>query len=586
MINRRFVFAAPIAVLLVAACSDSGTSSSSSSGSSGEIDAGSTTSSSSGDAGQQKRVVGGTVTGLKGKGLVLQNNAGDDLTVAADGAFKFSASIAAGGAYAVTVKSQPSGPTQTCSVAKGTGTIAGSDVTNVEVTCSTTAFTVGGTLTGITGGSAVLQNNGGDDLTVSAAGAFTFSSKVASGGAYAVTVKTQPSAPPQTCTVSTGTGTVATANVTSVQIACAPAKFEIGGMVSGLGGGTVVLQNNGADDRSVAANGAFKFATPLLSAATYAVTVKTRPAGKKCAVTKGSGTVAAANVTDIDVTCTDVDYYALTGNPTHTTVFNTIAQTYQFGNNLTNLIWNGPSNKILTGHFDSFGYWSFVAATNNYPSTPDNDVTNTFTRMVQVPDTSTVIFSRASSSDGVGAGTAGNIMVAAIDKATGLLSGKAVAVFSDNYAGNCNLHASSATEFLCYVGGTIRKYTTTAGSANLTFVSTINLSKALPTAAECLPDQACYGSTFAFDGMYFYFASDEGSSNNLNYEVYDAQGTFVATDTATGSGSITGVYFDWSVGRYSTHDGYGGRSGGVVYTGVGGNDDTHSFGAVSAAHGK
>ena len=582
MVNRE-VLVIPVLGLIIAACGD--TASSSSSGSSGDSGGGST-SSSGGDAGQQKRTVGGTVTGLKGKGLILQNNAGDDVALSADGSFKFPTTVAAGAAYAVTVKAQPSTPTQTCSVAKGTGTIDAADVTSVEVTCATTAFTVGGTVTGISGGSVVLQNNGADDLTVSAAGVFTFASKVASDGAYAVTVKTQPSAPPQTCTVSTGTGTVASADVTDVQIACAPAKFDIGGMASGLGGGTVVLQNNGADDLSVAANGAFKFATRLLSAATYAVTVKTHPAGKKCAVTKGSGAVAAANITDIDVTCLDIDYYLLTGNPTHTTVFNTIDQTYTFGNNLTNLIWNGPANKILAGHFASQGYWSFAAATSNYPNSPNNDTANTFTRMVQVPDTSTAIFSKAGSLDGVGPGTAANIMVATIDKGTGLLSGKATAVFSDNYAGNCNLHSSSATEFLCYIGGTVRKYTTTAGSANLTYVSTINLSQTLPMAAECLPNNACYGSTFAFDGAYFYFATHQGSSNNLNYEVYTAAGAFVATDTATGSGAINGVYFDWSVGRYATHDGFGNRSGGVMYTGGGGNDDSHSYGAVSAAHGK
>ncbi|MGB5264992.1 MAG: hypothetical protein WBN30_00275, partial [Polyangiales bacterium] len=39
-----------------------------------------------------------------------------------------------------------------------------------------------------------------------------------------------------------------------------PVDYSIGGTVSGLDG-TVVLLNNGADDLSVSANGAFTFAT-------------------------------------------------------------------------------------------------------------------------------------------------------------------------------------------------------------------------------------------------------------------------------------------------------------------------------------
>ena len=78
-----------------------------------------------------------------------------------------------------------------------------------------TTYTVGGTLTGLTGASVVLQNNGGSNLTASANGAFTFTTAVESGGAYSVTVLTQPSG--QTCTVTSGTGTVS-ANVTNVAV--------------------------------------------------------------------------------------------------------------------------------------------------------------------------------------------------------------------------------------------------------------------------------------------------------------------------------------------------------------------------------
>ena len=76
--------------------------------------------------------IGGTVSGLTGTGLVLQNNGGDNRAVTADGAFTFATAIGAGAAYGVTVLTQPSG--QTCTAQNGSGT-ANANVTNVAVSC-------------------------------------------------------------------------------------------------------------------------------------------------------------------------------------------------------------------------------------------------------------------------------------------------------------------------------------------------------------------------------------------------------------------------------------------------------------------
>src|ERR1700693_815372 len=65
---------------------------------------------------------------------------------------------------------------------------------------ATTTYTIGGTLTNLAAasGGVVLQDNGGDNLTLTTNGAFTFHTAVATSGAYAVTV-TQPTTPPQIC---------------------------------------------------------------------------------------------------------------------------------------------------------------------------------------------------------------------------------------------------------------------------------------------------------------------------------------------------------------------------------------------------
>ena len=167
-----------------------------------------------------KYTVGGSVSGLSGSGLVLQDNGADSLAISANGSFTLATTLAVGASYAVTVKTQPANPAQICTVSEGTGTIGTANVTSVAVSCTTATFTVGGTLSGLTGSGLILEDNGGDDLPVSANGTFTFAAAVANGGAYTVTVKTQPSNPAQTCSVAHGSGTIAGASVTNVAVNC------------------------------------------------------------------------------------------------------------------------------------------------------------------------------------------------------------------------------------------------------------------------------------------------------------------------------------------------------------------------------
>jgi len=168
--------------------------------------------------------VGGTVAGLDGSGLVLQNNAADDLPINIDGDFTFATAVADGSPYAVTVLSQPSSPSQTCRVTNGSGTVSGANVTDVTVTCVTVivSYTVGGTVIGLAGSGLVLQNNAGDNLPISLDGNFTFTTAVADGGPYAVTVLTQPVTPNQICNVTSGagSGTISGVNVVDVRVMC------------------------------------------------------------------------------------------------------------------------------------------------------------------------------------------------------------------------------------------------------------------------------------------------------------------------------------------------------------------------------
>ena len=91
--------------------------------------------------------IGGTITGLTSTGLALQNNSGDNQTVASGTtSFTFATALASGTTYSVTVSTQPSG--QICTVTNGSG-IATANVTNVSVSCASINLT--GAVTTIAG---------------------------------------------------------------------------------------------------------------------------------------------------------------------------------------------------------------------------------------------------------------------------------------------------------------------------------------------------------------------------------------------------------------------------------------------------
>lgn len=108
------------------------------------------------------------------------------------------------------------------------------------------------------------------------------------------------------------------------------ATYTVGGTISGLSG-TVVLQNNAADDLTATEDGSFTFSTAIADGATYEVTVKTNPTGETCTVTNGSGTISGANVTNISITCSASEY-TVTPSGTNVTIDPSDAQTVTYNN--------------------------------------------------------------------------------------------------------------------------------------------------------------------------------------------------------------------------------------------------------------
>lgn len=104
---------------------------------------------------------------------------------------------------------------------------------------SDTQYSVGGSVTDLQGSGLVLQNNDGDDLPIYNDGPFEFSTLLADGDAYKVTVKDHPASPLQACVVTDGTGTINGLDVSGVNVSC---------MATTTGGncnsGTIVYDHN------------------------------------------------------------------------------------------------------------------------------------------------------------------------------------------------------------------------------------------------------------------------------------------------------------------------------------------------------
>jgi uncharacterized repeat protein (TIGR03803 family) len=97
---------------------------------------------------------------------------------------------------------------------------------NSSTNGNSSAFTVGGTITGLGSATGLVLTNGNDTLEVPAnATSFVMPSSVSNGQTYDVTVKAHP--PALSCSIFSGTGAVNGANVTSIFVPCSPGTKSI-----------------------------------------------------------------------------------------------------------------------------------------------------------------------------------------------------------------------------------------------------------------------------------------------------------------------------------------------------------------------
>lgn len=112
--------------------------------------------------------IGGTVVGLQGTGLVLNNRSNAVITVDSNGPWVLPREYVSGAPYEVRIDRQPSGPNQVCTVLNGDGTIADADVSDVLVECEAVAPPIDGLDPGFGSGGLVTSDlfGGARDLEV------------------------------------------------------------------------------------------------------------------------------------------------------------------------------------------------------------------------------------------------------------------------------------------------------------------------------------------------------------------------------------------------------------------------------------
>jgi hypothetical protein len=247
------------------------------------------------------------VSSLAGTGLVLQNSLANNLSVTTNGQHPFAKKVTDGANYAVSILTQPAGPTQNCTLgANASGKINGVDIV-VPVNCATDTYFVNVDASNVLGQGLTVQNEGADDLKIGGDGKSSFATPVADLAPYSVAVSVQPSHPNQTCTPGgNAAGNIAASDVT-VSLACVTTQYKVKVAVAGLVGyGTsLVLENNGADDLTIANDGTYAFATSLDDGSNFKITVLTPPGSpaQTCHVDPtGTGKLDGSDAT-IPVTC-------------------------------------------------------------------------------------------------------------------------------------------------------------------------------------------------------------------------------------------------------------------------------------------
>jgi 6-phosphogluconolactonase (cycloisomerase 2 family) len=368
-------------------------------------------------------------------------------------------------------------------------------------------YTVGGVVTGLSGSGLVLAWNGGfgDGLAVSASGSFTFSTPLPVGTTFDVQVTSQPtSSPAQYCQIANGTGTIAAANVTNVDVTCA-SGYTVGGTVSGLVGSGLTLATctpgrehlgtvpppSCPRQLQVGANGAFTLdsAYPAGYSGRDYVSITQQPSSptQHCVVDNAAVSIQSANDTSVTVSCAEYSY-----------------------------VTNAADNTLSAYTVDATtGALAVIGTPTATGASPHATVGLAFYFSDSTPDKRYVFVGNEGSND---------VSAFAVNNTTGVLTAVPGSPFP----------AGTDPQAMALYGGWIYLYVANAGSDN---VSVYTIDRNTGALAPLSPGPATYATgknptSIVVDGSIVFVANHGGSNDISAFSIDNITGTGVLTPVA------------------------------------------------------
>ncbi len=262
----------------------------------------------------------GSVSGLSGSGLTLQNNGGDNLLIDS-GAIptEFHTPVLVGSTNDITIAADPTNPWQTC-LFNGTNTSEqitislAQDEYISDIICSTNQYDVIASIANLLNPNFILNFNGVDQAV--AAGTTSHNAgTLNSGDTFNLVVSSQPNG--QNCAIAGGSGTIKGANIYP-SISCATIGYLVGGNIANLDGTGLALQLRDSSENVLQTifpvTGSYIFSSSLSYGSTYSISIVEYPTNpwQTCSFDAGGteyyGAGLTANKTDIDITCITNDY--------------------------------------------------------------------------------------------------------------------------------------------------------------------------------------------------------------------------------------------------------------------------------------
>lgn len=273
-------------------------------------------------------LLGGTLAGLAaGQQILLLSGAGTQVTLTANGNFRFPDRLPQGSKFNLSVQQQPA--SQSCTVSNGSDAVGiKADVSNITVVCVDNPAVLSGVASGVPAGASLtlgvaIGAASPINTTLTSNGPFVLPVRPGNGASYAVTVTGQPQG--AACVVTNGSGTAGNTPISNLELVCSPSRVAIGGELLGLAQGQQVqlrLTGSGLTSStptlSIGSNGSFSFlsVTPGITfGGEYTVTVSAQPTGQTCTLSNATGTGVTAAVTQLRVSCA-INRHALGGTVT------------------------------------------------------------------------------------------------------------------------------------------------------------------------------------------------------------------------------------------------------------------------------